>query len=82
MLFIAAARTALPEALNAIERVRAKIKVLSLYNLKTDLAERQNVADQNPEVVAKLEAWLKTARTDSEHWPIKPSSQKAAGQRR
>jgi hypothetical protein len=34
--FIAAARTALPEALDAIERVRAKIKVLSLYNLKTD----------------------------------------------
>lgn len=57
-------------------------EALELYNLQTDLAERQNVADQNPEVVAKLEAWLKTARTDSEHWPIKPSSQKAAGQRR
>jgi hypothetical protein len=30
------AANGLSEALDAIERVRAKIKVLSLYNLKTD----------------------------------------------
>ena len=29
------------------------------------------MAEQNPEVVAKIEAYLKTARTESEHWPIK-----------
>lgn len=44
---------------------------LELYNLKTDLGERHNVAAQNPEVVAKIEEYLKTARTDSDHWPIK-----------
>ena len=44
---------------------------LELYNLSTDLGEKQNVAAQNPEVVAKIEAYLKTARTESEQWPIK-----------
>jgi arylsulfatase A-like enzyme len=52
---------------------------LELYNLKADLAEKQNVADKNPEVIAKIEAYLKTARTDSEHWPIKPPPDKTSG---
>ena len=46
---------------------------LELYNLKTDLGEKENVAQKNPEVVAKIEAYLKTARTESEQWPIKPA---------
>ncbi len=50
---------------------------LELYNLKADLAEKQDVADKNPEVIAKIEACLKTARTDSEHWPIKPPPEKS-----
>ncbi len=44
---------------------------LELYNLKSDLGEQHNVAAQNPEVVAKIEEYLKTARTDSDLWPIK-----------
>jgi arylsulfatase A-like enzyme len=44
---------------------------LELYNLKADLGEKQNVAEKNPEVVAKIEACLKTARTESELWPLK-----------
>jgi arylsulfatase A-like enzyme len=48
-------------------------KPLELYNLKTDLGETENVAEKNPEVVAKIEAYLKTARTESEYWPIKPA---------
>jgi arylsulfatase A-like enzyme len=44
---------------------------LELYNLSTDLGEKHNVAAQNPEVVAKIEAYLKNARTESEQWPIK-----------
>ena len=43
---------------------------LELYNLKTDAGEKQNVADQNPEVVAKMEEYLKTARSDSAAWPM------------
>jgi arylsulfatase A-like enzyme len=47
---------------------------LELYILSTDLGEKQNVAAQNPEVVAKIEAYLKTARTESEQWPIKAAT--------
>jgi len=50
---------------------------VELYNLKADLGEKQNVADKNPDVVAKVDTWLKTARTESDLWPIKPA--KAAG---
>jgi arylsulfatase A-like enzyme len=41
---------------------------LQLYNLKADLGEKENVAARNPEIVAKLEAQMKSARTDSERW--------------
>ena len=51
---------------------------LELYNLVTDLGEKQNVAAQHPEVVARIEAYLKTARTESERWPIKPAQRQPA----
>jgi len=44
---------------------------LELYNLKTDLGEKENVAKNHPEVVATLENYSKTARTESDWWPIK-----------
>ena len=44
---------------------------LELYHLGADPGEKQNVAAQNPEVVARIEEYLKTGRTESEHWPIK-----------
>ncbi len=44
---------------------------LELYNLQTDVGEKENVAQNNPEVVAKFEAYLKTARTEASDWPIK-----------
>jgi arylsulfatase A-like enzyme len=49
---------------------------LELYNLKSDIGEKQNVADKNPAVIARIEEYLKTARTDSERWPMKPPPQK------
>ena len=48
-------------------------KPLELYHLKTDIGERENVANKNPEIVGRIEAYLKTARTESERWPIKPA---------
>src|SRR5437867_5290563 len=48
-------------------------KPLELYHLKTDLGERENVAEEHPDVIEKIEKYLKTARTENEHWPIKPS---------
>ena len=53
-------------------------ELLELYNLKSDVGEKQNVADKNPEVVAKIEAYLKTARTESARWPIKKPDPKQA----
>lgn len=35
---------------------------LELYNLETDIGEKNNVADENPNIVAKIEAYLKTCR--------------------
>lgn len=42
---------------------------LELYNLAEDRAEKHNIADMHPDVVAVIKAYLKTARTDSEYWP-------------
>jgi arylsulfatase A-like enzyme len=48
---------------------------LELYNLKTDLSESENVAEKNLELVAKLDAFLKSARTESEQFPIRKERQ-------
>jgi len=37
---------------------------LELYNLKQDPGEVTNIAAQNPAVMARIEAYLKTARTE------------------
>jgi arylsulfatase A-like enzyme len=42
---------------------------LQLYNLKTDIGEKTDVAAANPEMVAKIEDYLKTARTADTNWP-------------
>jgi arylsulfatase A-like enzyme len=44
---------------------------LELYNLKSDAGETNNVAKENPRIVAKLDQYLKDARTESDRWPIK-----------
>jgi hypothetical protein len=43
---------------------------LELYNLQVDQGEKDNVADKNPEVIAKIESSMKGARTDSPEFPI------------
>jgi arylsulfatase A-like enzyme len=50
---------------------------LELYNLKTDPGEAVNLADRNPEVVARIEAYLKAARTESERWPLRTARDEA-----
>lgn len=49
---------------------------LELYDLKTDPGEAQEVAAHHPEVVARLEEYLKTARTENERWPANRPARK------
>ena len=44
---------------------------IELYGLKADIGETRDVAGQNREVVVRVEAILRAARTDSPHWPIR-----------
>lgn len=43
---------------------------LELYDLERDIAEQWNIAEDQPEVVASIERYLKTARTQSPNWPV------------
>ncbi len=43
---------------------------IELYDLKADPAEQHDVASQNPDVVVRFAAYLKTARVDSPLWPV------------
>ena len=45
-------------------------KPLEIYDLRTDVGEQRDVAAQHADVVARIEAYLKTARTESTHWPV------------
>ena len=49
----------------------AKDRPLELYNLDADPREQHDVAASQPDVVAKIEAYLETARTESPDWPVK-----------
>ncbi len=49
----------------------AKDAPLELFDLKSDLGEQHNVAAQHPEIIASLEQYLATARTESEHWKVR-----------
>ncbi len=44
---------------------------LELYDLEADRNEEREIAAKHPDIVAKIEAFLKTARTESERWPVK-----------
>ena len=44
---------------------------LELYDLSRDVAEAHDLADQHPDVVARFNAYLEGARTESEHWPLR-----------
>jgi arylsulfatase A len=43
---------------------------LELYDLRSDPAERHDVAASQPEVVSRIESYLLTARTESQYWPM------------
>ncbi len=43
---------------------------VELYYLKNDIGEQNNVAKQHPQIVAKIEDIMRSARTPSENWPL------------
>jgi arylsulfatase A-like enzyme len=45
--------------------------LLELYDLDADPHEERDVAAAHPDVVTRIEAYLRTARTESERWPGK-----------
>lgn len=55
---------------------------IELYDLKTDVGEQHDVAAQHPDVVKRFEDYLKSARTDSQIWPIKDKPPAKAGARK
>lgn len=54
----------------------SSVAPLELYNLADDLAEAKDVASQHPDEVSRFEAFLKSARTESEFWPVRPARAK------
>jgi arylsulfatase A-like enzyme len=52
---------------------------IQLYDLRTDLAEANDVAAQHAAIVAQIAAYLNVARTASERWPLLDGSAKKAG---
>lgn len=49
---------------------------LQLFNVVADPKESRDVAADHPEVAAEIDAYLKTARTDSAEFPIRPAKAK------
>ncbi len=43
---------------------------LELYNLEQDIGEENNIADEHPDIVSRIEEYLRTARSESEVWPL------------
>jgi len=43
---------------------------IELYNLKEDIGEKNNIAAENPDIVAKMAEYMKSARTPSKDWPM------------
>jgi arylsulfatase A-like enzyme len=55
---------------------------LELYDLARDPQESQNVGSEHPEVVAKIERILDTARSDSRYWPAVEHRKQGNGRQR
>jgi len=49
---------------------------LELYELKSDCGEQHNLAGQYPEIVARLESIMQSARTESLDWPLQNAAEK------
>ncbi len=55
--------------------------LIELYDLAADSAEANNLAAQNPEVVAKAEALMKQAHRDNPQWKVRAAGPAARGKK-
>ena len=44
---------------------------IELYNLKDDIGESRNLAQDHPDIVGRIAQIMKTGRTESEHFPLR-----------
>jgi arylsulfatase A-like enzyme len=51
-------------------------KPIELYNLATDIGETQNIAQQHPDILAKMEKLLEESHTESAEFPLKAKKKK------
>ena len=49
---------------------------IELYDLKADLGETRNVAQDHPDVVAELRAIMEASHVESPHWQIRGQRRK------
>jgi len=45
---------------------------IQLFNLKTDIGEKDDLADQHPDIVARMQDILTNGRTESDVFPLQP----------
>ena len=48
---------------------------IELYDVQRDVGEKNNVAEENPEVVARVKKLFNEAREENEFWPIRERAQ-------
>jgi arylsulfatase A-like enzyme len=53
-----------------IRRLGGEGEPIALYNLEEDPGQETDLASAHPDLVARFETYLKSARTDSPYWPL------------
>jgi arylsulfatase A-like enzyme len=52
-------------------------KPIALFDLASDIGEEHDVAAAHPDIVAKFNKYIRTARTNSPDWPIPPQASRS-----
>lgn len=55
---------------------------IEIYDLQHDETERKDLASDHPEIVRQMETFLKSARTDSDLWPIRETARRPGSRNR
>ena len=54
----------------------APSKAIELYNLYSDISEKNNIAESHPDIVARAKKIMDTIRTDADVWPLQDKAGK------